>query len=765
MSLRSVSIWFQNRRQAMKKRASRFGGIDGVRGASVTAMSGHANGSRHVSDGVYPPTTQSALAQSGLKRWASLDDVAVRANLISVDSPRTKGEAHRDHTDSTAAIQQRVAMMMQPTPSSTETKCSAPILDFLRRHKSGALSRVTSMPSIAAALAPCESTPRKARDDAVNGKDLNDIWRGAASATTPRSAGLQRSISMRPFAPTGPHRSNATPAQTPHRAIEAMHDPSGASWDAIDPAPLADETDTSSHELPQSVDSVRKLMTNTIWKHMLSSSSNMSGSDLSSDAMSGDSDKENHRRGVARATADDDAYEDEERTLRRIASRRAAREKAKQEQRLSREGAQYLQEADARLVLQHKNQHDAPRAQPRTPFEPLSAKGRTLNRSASAVVGRGRSALSRIASLDLSAGRDRSKAPERPLLDILSEFERERQRRNAAQRRADQRRASAAVARNSLRRVHSNPQGSSYSRRADDTASTTGPYSTALHGSRGGGLMERHMGMAHTVMPNLMRTASGPMSLMPSRSASRYYSGPMVPGFMTRHLDGRGSMGRLAYPSTDFVQSSRERHSLSASQDSSVSSRSSEAGSSEEWTESWVRERARNPLTVAPSSERGDRCATSAGDARRWWTNGTLGNTVPTAARGTRIAKRASPEAWAGGHDDSGFFDGSDDDDAENVAPDAAARAHGPAKSSQTPWTKKRRVGAFAPLGSGKPQTKQTPLPKQHQQRSPLRPKGHTSNNVLSPRSASAASSSPFKRGDERDRLAAETLLGLGSHA
>lgn len=601
----------------MKKRASRFGGIDGVRGATVTAFPQvFGEGFR---------TNEVAVPK--LRPSASLDDVANRTSSLSAPSTDMPCE----NADSALSIEQRVRRMMQPC----ERKSKAPILDLIRRKQGKSLQRISSLPSIAAKLQG-PGTDAFENERRKSHKDLRSILHGE-NALKPATK-LQRSVSMSHLASNPSCKVASTVEED--RPVDLER----ASTEELIPV------QSKYQDTPE------------IWKRMLSSSS----CGFSSDGHC-DSDKENRPVETFQET---DVFEDEERTLRMIASRRAAREKAKKEAKLSKDGAKYVEEADARLILQQQNEHPTERQQ-------QSRYDRGANRGGSQSISLGRkSSLSRIASLDLSAGRDRSKAPAKPLMEILTEFERIR----AAQKREQQQRQDSA-----LRRVQSVRQPHQLLQHLPQRQ---------VHGK--GGFMDRHLGMGHTTNP-FTRTTSAPLSLLPSHGSHSY---SLLSSFTKTHMD-RQSNARNGL--RDTVPSA-----------SQGSSGSSEGNGSEEWTDDWFRERV-DGRNHANWAHHAPHTHTVLGSHGGMWNAGT---------NKRKYSSKLPPSEDVVGHDDSGFFEGSEGE----YASDEENR---PVSLHKHPAKKVRPTG----------------------HRSPLRPMGQTS----------ASSSSPFKRGDERDRLAAETLLGLGS--
>lgn len=378
MTIRAVSIWFQNRRQAMKKRATRFGGIDGIRGASVTvngpnvslddvSMNEESVEDEYLDDD--DAAEEQIPAKGGLKRWFSLDEIAADASFYGKGVAVNQKKNCEEEADKSieAQVQKRLS-------GSHEQKISAPILDLVRKRSGSSLQRIASMPSLAIALDTV--TVEKAQEPKTNViKDLRDVLNDLVASRmankVQKSSQLTRSVSMNDARkPTAKLAENVVDMPKPLDVLSSA--PMGK--------PLLDKD---------------RLEEDTIWQRMHSSSSGLSSETTP------ESDKENRDN-----TKKDGEDEDEEKTLRRIAQKRALRQQFKRQQSLSKEGLEYFQQADARIALQQKQ--DAVKARP--PLAPLSASAPKI-----------RSALARVASLDFEAGRDRSKAVERiAMMDIAN---------------------------------------------------------------------------------------------------------------------------------------------------------------------------------------------------------------------------------------------------------------------------------------------------------------------------------------------------------
>jgi Homeodomain len=383
MSIRAVSIWFQNRRQAMKKRATRFGGIDGIRGASVTVNGPNvslddASINEECAEDEYleDDTTEEAIpTKSGLKRWFSLDEIAAHASFagegIAVNQKKicTKEE---DDKSIEAQVQKRLS-------GCHEKKISAPILELVRKRSGNSLQRIASMPSLVMALdtVKVDKAPEPKTNTVKDLRDvLNDLVASRMAKKMRKSSQLTRSVSM---------NDARKPTMASKLADNVVDMPKPL--DVLSSAPMGKPLQEKG-----GVDEA------TIWQRMQSSSSGLSSETTP------ESDKEN--RDTSKKDGED---EDEEKTLRRIAQKRALRQQFKRQQSLSKEGLEYLQQADARIALQQKQ--DAVKERP--PLAPLSSEIKSTPNI--------RSALARVASLDFEAGRDRSKAVERiAMMDVAN---------------------------------------------------------------------------------------------------------------------------------------------------------------------------------------------------------------------------------------------------------------------------------------------------------------------------------------------------------
>lgn len=720
MSIRSVSIWFQNRRQAMKKRASRFGGIDGVRGATVTATPQQdSQEGRHSHE-------QESTAQGRLKRWLSLDEVAARAAIdaqdVSISTTSSDGVKE-------PSLEEKICGTVQVP----DKKSCAPILDLLRKRGGHSLARIASMPSIAAALKDSEAKDAELQVKAT--KDLRDMLKNVVAK--PRlSSGLARSASMTAlsllsrsdFALKGAE--GAVPERTPEAdqastlektgetenldllpKVEAISVPKPL--DVVSQAPIGLRAEERRANELQALMQDRE-----IWKRMQSSSSGLSSESTP------ESDKENRDAARNALMLDQDGFEDEEKTLRRIAHRRASRQQAKNEQKLSEEGSKYLHETDARLALQQRKAMNDKAAAPRQPLAPLPA-GRAFVQSCSDGSSLTRNGLSRVASLDFEAGRDRSKEVERPAVVIPSQSLAERLRLHSRNRRpSDSKRAG---------RVRRATDEHLVSRRSAGSAKLASRQSVlgqgqAMHHSfdipmrktRPNGAAIRPFAPTAS-MPSLLRSSSFTHTRTASHLEGQTFANPMGAGLMSRRLENatRESNTRR-----------RQAHGPSASQNSNASE-----GSSEEWTEDWARDQA--------ASVRSQYTGHQPPVEAEWWRS--LKRKSPTVAeqhdgREKRTGKQSAKRIPSGGHDDSGFF-GSDDAISELGDENAGLPNEHDASA------KKRRLVAAYMSGQ-----------RQSSRRSPLKA-------IQAGSPSSAVSSSPLKRGDERDRLAAETLLAFGSHA
>lgn len=243
------------------------------------------------------------------------------------------------------------------------------------------------MPSLAMALQPATSEkPEERKTNAI--KDLREVLSDLVASRMAnkmrKQSNLTRSVSMN----DARKLSNAPePAEHPVK-VQDVNPPKPL--DLLSSAPMGQTLQEKGK-----VDDAA-----TIWQRMQSSSSGLSSETTP------ESDKEN-RDSIKKDNEDED--EDEEKTLRRIAQKRALRQKLKRQESLSKEGLEYLQQADARIALQQKQ--DIVKSRP--PLAPISKEAMQAPQN--------RSAFARVTSLDFEAGRDRSKAVERvAMIDVAN---------------------------------------------------------------------------------------------------------------------------------------------------------------------------------------------------------------------------------------------------------------------------------------------------------------------------------------------------------
>ena len=600
----------------MKKRASRFGGVEGVNGPTLMATSAHMTGD-------FPKHTQGQMGplekdRDRLRRWTSLDDVALM---------------HRKNPGPPATV----VPVAAEVAASEQKRSAAPILDFIcRRRGENQLSRMASMPSLAAVM----GEDRKRAKSVGPRKDLRDFL----PPTAPPRPELHRSSSASSLlvrcrddqqwmptrlAQSKPSEQSVT-LQMSHDGRATLQSSSSIGQPAKEgtgrlvganaslPALLAEVLQRKTGGVPRK----------GIWERMESSSSSNDGH-----SSSPDSNKEN--RDPAQAGHDD---EDEERTLKRIAGKRAERDLAKKEERLSKKGMRYVLEADARVALQQRQR----------PL-PLRERGREWNRAASdaQVLAKNTPMLSRVPSLDMTAGRDRLREAPFPPIPETRAAKRPQQDENAVPT-LQKKRSRHESWRPSARRA-------------------------GAHSGVSIGAARSNQAIVRRFQPSLSMPTVKTTSLS-SRLGSFF---PMLPA-SKQFESTRESSARLDGANTQHLQS------LPGSQTSSENG-------SDDWLEAWAQERSR-----------GSRNKTSVLTERP-----AVLNIDP------RAAATAATKHPVARHDDSGFY-----------GSDSGADDDGDDQRYQAGQATKRRSHLI-----------------------------------------SQDTSSPIKRGDERDRLAAETLLGLGSQS
>lgn len=649
----------------MKKRASRFGGVEGVNGPTVTAAS------MQVLDVVGRSQTNQAEAQElgteQLKSWMNLNDissgecetVAPLAQLPIADLQKLE------------EVEQQVPDDCNQTG---KILSSAPILDYIcKQGGQHQLNRMVSMPSLASLL----STKEGIR----NRKDLRDLLpsndvqgrRELVRTTSACSAIIaqdEKMVDRPPLRLQGRERCLSLQMDDEGRAAIGIplssHPPTQESKCTVSkgkvsfPAILGDILQRRAIGEPQK--------TNDIWQRMQSSSSSSS-----SDAHLGyfDNNKENREPGEKsrrRNNGEEEEEEDEERTLRLIAGKRAAKDLAKKEKQLSEEGKRYVLEADARVALQQRKRSsfsgNSLVRKLDKPHGPTSASQRKWNRAISDahLLYKNRIALARVPSLDMTAGRDRSKDDERPPLRSLFEMKMSKRVHpgNAGQ---DENIAPNGITESRLSLSHQKKR-SRYSNTLIEL------HSQARLSSQGN----------HNVTSFTQRRPDHGL-------LRRFAPSQSLPTAALSLLSSRLGGANMSFGSTtaNRFESTRESSArLDGAQVISSSQESSENGS-DDWLEAWAHEKTKG---------------TRDGAAR-------IANVLRD--RSTILNSQAiSKQAPSARHDDSGFF-GSD--------------------------------------SGGEQQDGDEMLVRKATKRSKL---------------ISQSSSSPSKRGDERDRLAAETLLGLG---
>lgn len=636
----------------MKKRASRFGGVEGVNGPTVTAATMQVLDVNHVPRYDADPT---ALGADRLKRWMSLEDIA---------AAEREQYQQGDTTSASQPVQSMSKGSFDISPSEEQEDVdlsSAPILDLIcRRRSQQQLSRMVSMPSLASVIL--------ARDDKEGTKkDLRDLLPSlkvnVGQPVLNRSSSTS-SLATRQLQGSAEKESNVATLKKVTDDMEQQDDSKCIikQGKVTFPTILTNEICRKETEMP------RKNL--EIWQRMQSSSSTSDGV-----YSSPDSNKENRDSNVSRYQEKANAEEeDEERTLRLIASRRAAKEQAKKEKKLSEEGRRYLEEADARVALQQRKRtslgsHQMAQAPGRgLPASIAQKKGRNWNRAASdaQVLGKSRlNTMARVPSLDVTAGRDRAKEDNTNQgLRIVIE-------QRIACRNAQIQDENAAHRTQEIKA----PKLSHRTQQQNPTSKT--PYGrTPLQAMQNGSLPRSYV----------------PSHSLPTSSILSRYATPLKHHAFA-HTPARYDVSR----ESNARLNGQEATSLPSSQEGSENG-------SDEWLEAWAKERRRETqIASTPNakilSERSAGLLNSA--ASKYKSPGS--NKRP--ARGVL---QPTPR-----HNDSGFY-GSDSE---------AEDGYGATYSDSRRVSKRRLV------------------------------------------SQNENSSSPIKKGDERDRLAAETLLGLGSRA
>lgn len=629
----------------MKKRASRFGGVEGVNGPTVTATS------MQVLDVSRSQATQSEARELGterLKRWMSLDGIA------SVECKRAAPTAKPQKPKE---VEQHLSSNQNQAGKSLS---SAPILEFICRQRAQhQLSRMVSMPSLASLLSTKEGSRGK--------KDLRDLLPSKESQVRPE---LHRSTSTCSLVVHQQEQSKELPSpktQGRERCLSLQMNDNGRAAvgnPLVLLQPLGQEGKCTVTEGKVSFPAIlgeilhkRGLgqleKTQNIWQRMQSSSS-------SSDAHLGssDSNKENREPGERSKRRNNGEEEDEERTLRLIAGKRAARDLAKKEKKLSEKGKRYVLEADARVALQQRKRSSfSSNSVVRKLDKSTSASHRKWDRAVSDahLLYKNRTTLARVPSLDMTAGRDRSKDDERPPLRSLFEMRLAKRSHpgNAIQ--------DENIAPNSTTESRSSLQ---HQKKRSRYSASTDLHSQVKLSSQGN----------HNAIPFTTRRPDHEL-------LRRFAPSQSLPTAALSLLSSRLGGGNMSFGSNSARESSAR---LDGAQVLPSSQESSDNGS-DDWLEAWAHEK----------------------------TTGARNGGAQTANvlrdRSTILNTQVIPKQPTARHDDSGFFGGSD---------------------------------------SGGEQEGDEMLIKKAIQRSKL---------------ISQSSPSPSKRGDERDRLAAETLLGLGS--
>jgi len=649
----------------MKKRASRFGGVEGVNGPTVTAANMHV---LEVEASGAPRDVSGDQESEPLKRWRTLDEIA------SLDRRRNDAVPAEDiRLDESKGIASKDSSM-------TENKLSsAPILDFIcRRRGEHQLSRMASMPSLASLLASKEDKTKPSNTK----KDLRDLLPCKNSSSRPE---LYRSNSASTLLLRVGEADTLAEEDRPKVKTQGRERCYSLQMKNDGHAMLGGPFDTKEEKNQDRctmvagkisfpslfVESLQKqnllvlAQSRKIWQKMESSSSSSEGC-----LGSPDSNKENRDpRDVSRRDEQGED-EDEERTLRRIAGRRAAKDLAKKEEKLSREGKRYLQEADARIALQQRKRSNDTQSRQSGKEE---GSTRTWNRATSdaQLLQKNRTILSRVPSLDMTAGRDRSKDDERPSYSSLFEM-----------------RMAKRSYQNSISQDENAIPTSIPARSSTLQSNKRSRYNSLRQATQPSILQASQKGVArrpdHTLLRRFAPSQSLPSSTATSLLSTRLNSAfpPFFP-VPTRFESARESSARL--------DGAKQGHSLPSSQESSENG-------SDDWLEAWAQEK------------RGGQKSPSRGNVLK--ERSIFVNKDQRGVLRESMAKQPLPR-----HDDSGFY-GSDSVEEEE-----------------------EEGGGVGEHGN-------------------LAGKGGMKRRLVNP-----DSSSPSKRGDERDRLAAETLLGLGSRS
>lgn len=622
----------------MKKRASRFGGVEGVNGPTVRAATRqvvHIQGPEQVEN-------------KSMKRWMSLDDIASHGEQSPIELPPLEGNnLHKGHQ----VVEHKLT--------------TAPILDFICRNKGeNQLSRMASMPSLASLLVAKEDQTRTH----CTKKDLRDLLpQEALSSRQELHHNISTSIpfvhgqEVRP-----PSEETKARLQIRERCYSLQMDSHGrARLQGLTeptteqrkdpPSPVVGKLSFPSLFVGslQKQNLLGRFQSQRIWQRMESSSGSSDGCLGSSP----DSNKENRdpKEAMHGTLAEDE--EDEERTLRKIAGRRAAREQAKRKEKLSKEGEKYVQEADARLALQQRRRPLGPIEQHIEKASTIQGHNRAVNRTVSdaQILQKYRKPITRVPSLDMTAGRDRSKDDELPSYKSLFEA-----------------RMAKRSYQNSTLLQDENKLPKSIRSKTSMQSSKRSRYSALQQSTRPSQAnMQRRSN--HTLLRPFFPSQSLPTSTASSLLSSRLSNA--FPPF---------------FPVSARFESSRESRArldgATQGQSQPDSQESSENGS-DDWLEAWTQEK-RGPLSIVQDSR---------------------SNSIVLRDRSILLnAESSKSKQLLARHDDSGFY--SDSAEEEGGVPNAGK-------------------GNFTAKG----------------------------------RLVKQASSSPSKRGgDERDRLAAETLLGLG---
>jgi hypothetical protein len=397
-----VSIWFQNRRQTMKKRAARYG-------ASSDALDQLSSASApQTSDGAAEkPSYQRAVLQPRPSLEAAVAATALQAPVSSSRSPSTETPDVR--TARHVSLLQAIGAPPAAILVDEDKENQIPAFAADRRPSVPSSSATRSLLRVASAPA-LPRAPLKDLNELVSGRhqlpartDADCVNEEQFDAAAPRRT-LSRKPSMSDVLDPPQKRaglgSRSVSLQTSIGGRATNEDTAMESLDAKLPPALA-ATLRAQGILPPLV---QKTAESDIWRRMQSSSAS----------------SEDTREAERNALEEEGVEEDEERTLRLVANRRAAKQQA-------RSGGQ----PNARAAFPHGRtlapvRADRVTAAPRLSQDaPAASFARPSKHAAQAQLGRGpapqraagaRHAHYRVPSLDMAAGFDRADKPVWPTL-------------------------------------------------------------------------------------------------------------------------------------------------------------------------------------------------------------------------------------------------------------------------------------------------------------------------------------------------------------